>query len=286
MERQRPEKFPQTEAARLAGVSLATWRRFENDPASVSAQSRNKCQKALEKMAGKPGREARMDLSLARLADQLQEHWGDRHFMTPRQAALMTTALGLWDDERFLYDELSENGPFDMFAPTVMMHVHNNRPWAKAVYDRCKALHDLLTQGVNPLHVPHSFVDEVLMVAACREAGGLEELYDEEDDSWLPEPCLPEGGDIEGADFEDIDIDDIEAARMFDDEGGWADLEENILEIAKHDDEVEAVLGDDLLFGDAPRHPLEWFAVEELWYTPQDNAHVAAGAGAEDRGDE
>lgn len=216
-----------------------------------------------------------MELSLARLADQLVVHWGDRHFMTPRQAALMATALGMWDDERFLDDELSENGPFDMFAPTVMMHVHDNKPWAKAVYDRCKALHDKLIGGDNPLYVPHSFVDEVLMVAACREAAGLEELY-ADSDSWLPEPCLP---DDSGDDQEDDDEEDIESAKIDDTEYGWGALEEKILEIAKHDDEVEAVFGFELLFGGAPRHPFEWFTTEDLWFALPVKTSITEQAG-------
>ncbi len=223
-------------------------------------------------MPGSRGLDARMGLELARLAETFVERWGASHFMTPRQAALMSTALALWDDQRFIFDELSENDPFDTFAPTVMMHVHDNKPWATAVYDRCNALHDMLTQGTNPLYVPHSFADEVLMVAACRAAAGLEGLH-EDGDTWLPEARLRDGGDEE----EDEAEEDPELARAADDEYGWECLEENIFEIAKHDDEVEAVFGDELLFGGAPRHPFKWFVTEDLWFGRPDPADTAAG---------
>jgi transcriptional regulator with XRE-family HTH domain len=168
----------QTAAAARAGVSLATWRRWEEKPETVSAKTRTACERVLSADAG-------MSPPLEDSAAAFNAIWRESPELTPRQAYAIATTLGLWADY-FLGEwlkhpdsPLHEIEPFDRFDLRVMMLVGENRAWAEAVRARCHILADEIESGTLPFQRSGPLIDEVLMGAAV--AAGEELLRDSED---------------------------------------------------------------------------------------------------------
>lgn len=158
----------QTEAARRASVSLATWRRWEADPSSVREKTASKCEQMLVGgVAAGMGDAALRGVLTA---------WGDSPRLTPRQAWALSATLGTWSD---LYlkpwiaeprDPLHDVSPFCQFDLRVLVLVGENRAWVEGVRRRCDVLAEEIEQGVLPFDRPGPFIDEVLIAAALTEA--------------------------------------------------------------------------------------------------------------------
>lgn len=160
----------QTEAAWQAGLSLATWRRWERDPESVRRKTRESCERVLD-------RENAMKRELAQWNRDFELSWGDDYNLTPRQAASIAATLGLWNDEINFWvgsadrEPLHDIGPFHYFDLRVMCYVGDNRAWAAKVAERCIALSNELRHGKLPFDGDDdSYMDEVLVGVAIDAA--------------------------------------------------------------------------------------------------------------------
>ncbi|WP_431957995.1 hypothetical protein [Nocardia lijiangensis] len=259
----RPAHLTQSEAARLAGVSVATWRRWENDPDDVSATTRKKCETALKKAGRAEDEERRGDRILQQQADLFQKHWGESPFMTPRQALLVAYTLDFWADSKgFILDgePFHDGNPFQRFDLRVMMLINENPAWLKNAWQQCYSLSKLLQHGINPLRHRHCLFDELILLAA------VDDLQDEPDEEH-PWPLPPE----RVTDWTDVDA---ELGPIEDDD--WERLESHILEQSVFDIGIQAILGytcgdrDEREYGDPTinnigepgaslPHPYRWF---------------------------
>lgn len=187
----------QTVAAARAGVSLATWRRWEEDPAGVGSNTRTKCEAVL-------GGGQRFDSARAQLAKKFQDAWGNCPTLTPRQAYAISGVLDFWGDHDIglwlagtLEGPLHEVSPFDYLDRRVMIHVNENKAWAQKARERCYAVSDEIESGVMPFDRDGCFFDELLIACALSEAEeqleDAPELFDciprrtraaQDDDEW------------------------------------------------------------------------------------------------------
>ncbi|PRI10524.1 helix-turn-helix domain-containing protein [Leucobacter massiliensis] len=238
----------QTDAARRAGVSLATWRRWEEDPNSVSEKTRRACESALQRVS-------ELDLAMSKEADAFTRAWQNSRRLTPRQAYAIALELDTWDDlylSPWISDPsgpLYDVSPFDEFDLRVMMLVGENRAWAEAVRRRCRVLSDEIEAGTLPFDRPGPLIDEVLIGAAL--AGAQASLED------MPEifDRIParEAIDDEAEDVYLLGDDDWDAVSDgFDDACMWDEWE---VPLRQGHPLLPAVL--------AERHPFTWFDLVE-----------------------
>ncbi|MTD12892.1 hypothetical protein GIS00_02890 [Nakamurella sp. YIM 132087] len=239
----------QADAARSAGVSLATWRRWEEDPAAVSAKTRVACEGALKGMS-------ELERRSLKSAGAFVEAWVDSHRLTPRQAYAIAVELGTWIDTdigEWLQDPsepLHDVAPFDRFDLRVMMLVGDSRAWAEAVRQRCRVLYDEVEAGTLPFDRPGPLIDEVLIGAALDGARtwlqDMPELFER-----IPRRDSVDDDDDEVASV--IGDDDWSVVSdIFDDECCWDEWEVPLL---RGHPLLPAVL--------AERHPFRWFDVVE-----------------------
>lgn len=171
----------QSAAAMSAGISLATWRRWEEDPESVSAKTRGACDRVLSS-------EKEPSRAHAESATAFETAWNDSRQLTPRQAYAIATELDFWADTELSEwvshpdEPLHQVAPFDRFSLRVMMLVGENRAWTEAVRQRCYAISNEIEAGVLPFDRPGPFIDEVLIGAALDGARSsmedMPELFD------------------------------------------------------------------------------------------------------------
>ncbi|MGB3334225.1 MAG: hypothetical protein WBA79_15595 [Mycobacterium sp.] len=246
----------QTAAAAQAGISLATWRRWEDDPDAVAPKTRNKCAAVLDKEAA--AAEKRRDRA-RQVADKYEKTWGERWILTPRQAYALVCALHSWADMEigpWLEDPtrtpLHTVGPFTQFDRRVMMYVNDNRAWAAKAQERCYEVGDEIESGTLPFTRPGCFFDELLFGAALREAEDL--LRD------LPD-LFEEIAAHPSVAFDDDDIDESDpemdmvcdedwdlVSDLFDNDCRWDEWE---IPLYKNSPLLPAIL--------AHNHPYSWF---------------------------
>lgn len=160
----------QGDAARRAGVSFATWRRWEEDPATVKATTAAACAKVLD-------REASFRNALAAEQADFIASWEDSPYLTPRQAYAIAGCLDFWADlslGEWLKDPASEPlhtvTPFEQLDPRVMMLVGESRAWVELARRRCLAVSEEIKNGVLPFDRDGCFFDELLMALALPHA--------------------------------------------------------------------------------------------------------------------
>lgn len=228
----------QTDAAASAGVSLATWRRWEEDPESVRSTTRDACEAVLH--ATNHARESNLQF------EAFERAWGDCYYLTPRQAYAIASTLDVWADaditewlEHPGSQPLHEVSPFDQLDLRVMMHVNESRAWAAKVAERCYAVADEIAEGVLPFDRPGVYADELLIALALRDAkdsmADLPELFEEIQ-------SRPDSDDAVG----DDDWDAVSDA--FDDRCRWDEWE---VPLYRGHVLLPAIL--------AERHPFTWF---------------------------
>jgi len=228
----------QTAAAARAGVSLATWRRWEADPDSVATDTAGACERVLRAHPLHRSETARDAIELA---------WNGDNRITPRQAFALAVVLGLWADELRAWIEspadepLHDVGPFAVFDHRVMFYVGENLAFAAATRDRCDAVAREIESGTLPFLRPGRFIDEVLMGAALPTAEAyLNEMPE------LFEDIRPRIGD----ELDEMGDDDWDVlSDWFDDEAFAADWEVPLGLPA-----LPVLL--------AERHPFTWFDEE------------------------
>jgi transcriptional regulator with XRE-family HTH domain len=235
----------QSAAALRAGLSLATWRRWEEDPDSVSAKTREACERVLRE-------EAPFATVLSELAARFERSWFDCSYLTPRQAYSIAMTLNLWADGEIRdwvrapgEEPLHEVSPFHLFDRRVLIHVNENRAWAENVRERCYAIADEIGRGVLPFDRPGAYIDELLVGAALRQAEDqltdMPELFGR-----IPPRAAPSGDD-------DGPIGDEEwglVSDAFDDMCRWDEWE---IPLYVNHPLLPAIL--------AERHPFCWFDV-------------------------
>lgn len=220
----------QAAAASRAGVSLATWRRWEEDPEAVSANTQGKCERVLETKSAR-GR-AREDWEI-----QAEQLWNDHPLLTPRQAVHLGVQLDMWQSQiecAAVGEPLYNIGPFVSLDPRVLIHVNENRTWLYLACQRINALSDEIHEGVLPFDRDGCFFDEVLM--ACLQ-DWAEETWPDEDLEWMDGIPAQEDDDDWGA-----------VADAFDGAAHWEDW--------KMPTELGSRFLPMLL---AVRHPFTWF---------------------------
>lgn len=205
MQRRLKMDLTQAEAARRAGRSLDTWRKWEAEPSSVGDESRRRCAAVLRleihEVPAEPG-----------VGELYVRTWGECPFMTPRQAYAISVQLDIWNDAHIAEwvrspdEPLHTVDPFDAFDLRVMMLLGENRAWAAGVAERCTVIAREIEGGVLPCDRPGPYIDEVLFGAAIpaarewaeddpslmesvppREEPGLDandDVYRVEDDDW------------------------------------------------------------------------------------------------------
>lgn len=235
-------ELTQADAARQAGVSLATWRRWEIDPDSVSAKTRIACEDVLEGASA-------FERALSKLAEAFTSSWRNSPRLTLRQAYALAVELDSWADgeiAEWLHDPsgpLHEVAPFCHFDLRVMMLVGENRAWAEGVRQRCRIISNEIEMGSLPFDRTGPLIDEILIGAALEGAQSL--LKD------LPElfERIPSQEAVDDDDFYLIGDDD------------WGVVSDGFDDVCRWDEwEVPILQGHPLLPTIlAERHPFSWF---------------------------
>jgi transcriptional regulator with XRE-family HTH domain len=268
----------QAEAARRAGVSLATWRRWEEDPSAVKPKTAAACAKALTKIKVS-GPE--VPESPSGFADEFERAWGECTYLSPRQAYSLALTLDHWADmvlEDWLTDPKREPlhrvSPFHRLDLRVMMLIAENRAWVEAFRERCYAVAEEIAKGILPLDRQGCFVDELLIALAMDESAAM---LREDPDAFEKIPARP-GKHIE--DGEEIDLDDDSPTS--DDE--WGLVSDEFDDRCRWDQwEVPAMKGYPLLpYVLADLHPLRWFDVGPGTGRGYLNELAASAAGLEE----
>jgi hypothetical protein len=175
----------QPEAARRAGISLATWRRAEGDLASVSAKTRASVERALK---GASAGRAPESPAIARLVRNLNAMFsGEESTLTPTMAMRLGLAFdSLGDDNLFLVpyldgeESVSEHGvggclPLVSLPSSVILRVGGNRAWLERLTSTFRDLGRLLDHAVPP--VPQTLAGEYALHTAIRLA--VDQEHDE-----------------------------------------------------------------------------------------------------------
>lgn len=205
----------QTEAAARAGVSLATWRRWEEGPSLVKESTRTACEGVLSAEPPKPA-----------IQDEIEKFglaWMDCPYVIPRQAYAIAGELRCWVDltigewlKEPSSDPLHQVSPFDQIDLRVMMQVNENRAWAAKVMERCEHAADEIAGGVLLFDRPGCYMDEFLIGLAMRDARASMS-----DDPEMYEKLVARAGDDENVGDEEWDA----VSDEFDDRCQWDDWE-------------------------------------------------------------
>ena len=245
VERRTELGLTQTEAARNAGVSLATWRRWEDEPEVVSEKTRASCENVLV-------RESELERRLSKSASAFLASWNDSQRLTPRQAYAIASELDGWADGEladWIRDPsapLHEIAPFHHFDLRVMMFVGESKAWAESVRERCHAVSEEIEAGILPFDRRGCLLDEVLMAAALRDAPELLNEIPELFEHIPPRVAIDDEEDYSIGD-EDWDI----VSDGFDDICRWDEWE---VPIYRSHPLLSKIL--------AERHPFRWLDLD------------------------
>lgn len=261
-EQRKATGLTQTDAARKAGVSLATWRRWEADAGAVSSEVRARCERVIE-----PKRQ-----EIDGTWREPYKVWHGHPHLPARHAAALSSELAMhkdlhvsdWlDSLRTGAEPLKNVPPFCYFDPRVMFHVGENAAWAEMAAERSMHVSRLLGNGAFPHAEWFSCLYDQLIVVASIPAAAealrdMPELYAGLEE---PEPRTIEDEDEPDGVFE-LSDDDI-----------WEDLAEWLRVSSRYP------IGD---FLDPPaiflpvaiqeHHPFTWFDSSTLVVRPQDDA--------------
>ncbi|MFO6453473.1 MULTISPECIES: helix-turn-helix domain-containing protein [unclassified Aeromicrobium] len=232
----------QAEAASRAGISFATWRRWEEDPSSVKSGTAAACARILD-------RESALREELATYESEFAASWTDNPYLTPRQAYAIAGTLNFWGD-MYLAEWLSDPTPeplhqvtpFERIDLRAMMLVGENKAWVELAKARCFAVANELKDGILPFDRDGCYFDELLMALALPEA---REMLTDEHESFTSLPPSTVSNDAESA-WTDDDWDAV--SDSFDDRCRWDEWE--VPTMTNHP-LLRAIL-------DA-RHPFTWF---------------------------
>jgi transcriptional regulator with XRE-family HTH domain len=262
-------------AARTAGISAESWRRYEAG-SGIRLDKIGGVVKAL-KVRSLEDLARQGDRPLADYEREAIENWSGSGRLTPRQAvALSTTIVGFTDtfinpwldgESPFALDDMP---PFEDFDKRVMMLVAENRAWVAKAAERCLAVGQDIPKGILPFDRPGCYFDEVIMASAI--VGAADMLADQPDffDNIPPSPAVETDDDYVPGD------DDWEhVSDMFDDEAFWDDWEVPSLN--------DHVLLRHIL---ETRHPFTWFDPEAVGESMNASSRAVIGKQTGLAGDE
>ena len=268
-QRRKQLDLTQVEAARLAGVSLATWRRFETSTDSgISEESLRPIARVLriapavlERIRSDP------DLSLEDVhmteykipppewAEKFNEHFQSSPLTPLQAAALFLGARFLGDSEGVMWEELvtgrikvNEAEPFARLHPQVLFCV--NQAWLAEFLGTFLSIADELDRGRVPY--PACIAEEV---ALWLSLGVAEDFADVGDVEHGPFSALNDGGE----------------------DGDWAMLESALFQEDHHfewllrDQGFPTALVEELVRADSEFHPHRW------WVPFESDHHVGEG---------
>lgn len=221
----------QAEAAAKAGISLATWRRFEQSPSlgyrsdtvrgvlRALRLSRDELTRLLE------GREPTVSGGSdgAAWVGPWNELWRatDWPSITPRMACAIQAELDSTRDMLETFLDTDDFDPEDLpvlqeFDPRVFIEIGDNKPWFRAIARRIKHLVDAMDKGQLIDRSCECFADAALFGAAVRDAAALwddisEETWPEVSDDLPAQPEHATTDDKEGRTGEDDDTCDGDA---------------------------------------------------------------------------
>jgi transcriptional regulator with XRE-family HTH domain len=164
----------QADAARRADISLATWRRAEENLTSVSAKTRASIERVLK---GAKARRPPENAAISRVVQALNSAFSDDDSpLTPTMAmrlGIVCDTFGEWDlyYDPYLADEMSisEYGkgdcpPLTGLPSSVMFRIGKNRVWLERLAGIFTRFGRFLDAGVAP--VPDSLAEEYALHAA------------------------------------------------------------------------------------------------------------------------
>jgi transcriptional regulator with XRE-family HTH domain len=203
-------------AAARAEVSLETWQQWEEDPTSVSADAREKCEHVIHTEAFR--------IERAEQVARFEQAWKGCSYLTPRQASAIANVLALWsyNIDQWLQGQsqhpLHEVGPFESIDRRAMIYINDNKAWAAKAQERCDALSEEIERGVLPFTRDGCFFDELLIGAALPVAeailAALPEVFED-----IPARAKP--GDQDGDELQISDDDWNAVSDTFIDRCRW-----------------------------------------------------------------
>ncbi|WP_329251828.1 helix-turn-helix transcriptional regulator [Actinoallomurus sp. NBC_01490] len=151
----------QADAARAARISVATWRRAEDDPSSVSAKTRAAVERVLKTSRRKMQGKAREEVEIAEHVRRLNACFGvDGSALTPATAAqLAVTSDSLQDLDGQDWSEAS--GMTEQLSQAVLFRVYGNQAWLKRLGDTFEEMAVRIGRGAWPW--PRTMADEFVL---------------------------------------------------------------------------------------------------------------------------
>ncbi|XVQ11120.1 helix-turn-helix domain-containing protein [Spirillospora sp. CA-255316] len=159
----------QAEAARSARISVATWRRAEDDLSTVSAKTRAAVERAIRTFKLKPQAKEPEAVRPAEHVRRLNKFWMEGSALTPAMAAQLSVSadqlvdldVSDWDEQPAMLGGLSD---------AVRFRVHGNYAWYEKLADTFKDVTNRIDAGVRPY--PRTLAEEYVLHTALRWAKG------------------------------------------------------------------------------------------------------------------
>lgn len=155
----------QAEAAKIARISVATWRRAEDDLSSVSAKTRSAVERVLKATRRRPQEKAdELSLHARRINESFQE--GP---LTPAMAVHLSATCGMAYD-MITHDQVDLPDFMEELPDSVLFRVQGNHAWREKLAETFQRMASLLDSGVRPR--PRSLAAEYVLHTAIRWGRG------------------------------------------------------------------------------------------------------------------
>ncbi|GAA4619436.1 hypothetical protein GCM10023195_87870 [Actinoallomurus liliacearum] len=151
----------QVDAARAARISVATWRRAEEDPSSVSAKTRAAVERVLKTARRKMQGKTREEVEVAEHVRRLNACFGmEGSALTPAMAAqLAVTSDSLQDLDGQDWSDTS--GMTERLPQAVLFRVYGNRAWLNRLAETYREMAIRIGRGGRPW--PRTMAEEFVL---------------------------------------------------------------------------------------------------------------------------
>lgn len=151
----------QAEAAKAAHISVATWRRAEDDLSSVSAKTRSAVLRVLKTTRRRPQEKAaQLSLHARRLNESFREG-----ALTPAMAVHLSATCGIAYD-MITHDQVDIPDFMEGLPDSVLFRVQGNHAWREKLAGNFQRMASLLDSGVRPRL--QNLAEEYVLHAAIR----------------------------------------------------------------------------------------------------------------------
>ncbi|MEV0624228.1 helix-turn-helix transcriptional regulator [Nonomuraea sp. NPDC050404] len=155
----------QAEAAKVARISVATWRRAEDDLSSVSAKTRSAVERVLKATRRRPPEKAsEPSLHARRLNESFHEG-----SLTPAMAVHLSATCGMAYDMS-THDQVDLPDFMEELPDSVLFRVQGNLAWREKLAENFQRMASLLDNGVRPR--PQNLAEEYVLHAAIGRGRG------------------------------------------------------------------------------------------------------------------